>query len=80
MVLEKLTFSPLSRRQIEAGSSGANTRIVFRGDSGFYRPRLLSWCDRNKEVDVPSMLVRRAYNKLGEKVSATYRFQYQART
>lgn len=45
---------------------------MFRGDSGFYRPRLLSWCDRNnvdylvgisknsrllKEVDVPSMLV-----------------------
>jgi hypothetical protein len=24
-----------------------DTRIVFRGDSGFYRPRLLSWCDRN---------------------------------
>lgn len=72
-----------------------DTRIVFRGDSGFYRPRLLSWCDRNnvdylvgisknsrllKEVDVPSMLVRKAHNELGEKVSATYRFQYQART
>jgi hypothetical protein len=24
-----------------------DTRIVFRGDSGFYRPRLLNWCDRN---------------------------------
>ena len=72
-----------------------DTRIVFRGDSGFYRPRLLSWCDRNnvdylvgisknsrllKEVDVPSMLVRKAHRELGEKVSATYRFQYQART
>jgi len=72
-----------------------DTRIVFRGDSGFYRPRLLSWCDRNnvdylvgisknsrllKEVDVPSMLVRKAHHELGEKVSATYRFQYQAHT
>ena len=24
-----------------------NVRIVFRGDSGFCRPLLLSWCDRN---------------------------------
>ena len=33
-----------------------------------------------KEVDVPAMLVRKAHWELGEKVSATYRFQYQART
>ena len=110
MVPEKLTFSPLSRRQIEADFSGGhitsdagcgrhllvkfirqywtNNRIVFRGDSGFYRPRLLSWCDRNnvdylmglsknsrqlKEVDLPSMLVCSAHGEFGEKVSATYR-------
>jgi len=57
-----------------------DTRIVFRGDSGFYRPRLLSWCDRNnvdylvglsknsrllKEVDVPSMLVRKYAESCG---------------
>ena len=68
---------------------------MFRGDSGFYRPRLLSWCDRNnvdymvgisknsrllKDVDVPSMLVRKALQEPGEKVSATYRFQNPART
>jgi hypothetical protein len=23
------------------------TRIVFRGDCAFYRPRILSWCDRH---------------------------------
>ncbi|AZR43559.1 IS1380 family transposase [Marinobacter salarius] len=72
-----------------------DTRIVFRGDSGFYRPRLLSWCDRNnvdylvgigknsrllKDLDVPSMLVRKAHQNLGAKVSATYRFQYKAHT
>lgn len=72
-----------------------DTRIVFRGDSGFYRPRLLSWCDRNnvdylvgisknsrllEGVDVSSMLVRKAHQNLETKVSATYRFQYQART
>lgn len=53
-----------------------DTRIVFRGDGGLYRPRLLSWCDRNnvdyqvginrnsrllKDVDVSLMLVRKAY-------------------
>ena len=72
-----------------------DTRIVFRGDSGFYRPRLLSWCNRNnvdylvgvsknsrllKGVDVPLMLVRKVHQELGEKVSATYRFQYKAHT
>ena len=57
-------------------SNRSDSRLVFRGDSGFYRPRLLSWCDRNnvdylvgisknsrllKEVDVPAMLVRKAH-------------------
>jgi len=70
-----------------------DTRIVFRGDSGFYRPRLLSWCDRNnvdylvgisknsrllKHVEEASIQVRRAYRERGEKVSATDRFRYQA--
>jgi hypothetical protein len=59
-----------------------DTRIVFRGDSGLHRPRLLSWCDRNnvdylvgisknsrliKEVGVPSMLVRKAHHELGKR-------------
>lgn len=59
-----------------------DTRIVFRGDSGFYRPRLLSWCDRNnvdylvgisknsrllKDVETPSRLVRDTHQKVGEK-------------
>ena len=72
-----------------------DTRIVFRGDSGFYRPRILSWCDRNnvdyivgisrnsrllKEVDVPMMLVRKAHRQLDEKVAQTFRFQYQAKS
>jgi len=33
-----------------------------------------------KDVDVPSMLVRKALQEPGEKVSATYRFQNPART
>ncbi|WNK20298.1 IS1380 family transposase [Halomonas piscis] len=72
-----------------------DTHIVFRGDSGFYRPRILSWCDRNnvdyivgisknsrllKEVDVPMMLVRKAHRQLDEKVAQTFRFQYQAKS
>ena len=72
-----------------------DTRIVFRGDCGFYRPRLLSWCDRNqvdylvgisknsrllKEVEAPSKLVKQAHEQLDEKVATTYRFLYQARS
>ena len=71
------------------------TRIVFRADSGFCRPRLLSWCDRQgvdylvgigqnkrllKEVDVPMMLVRKAHRETGEKMTGLFRFQYQAHT
>ena len=71
------------------------TRIVFRGDGGFYRPRILNWCDRNnvdylvgisknsrllKEVDVPMMLVRTTQWQLNEKVAQTFRFQYQAKS
>ena len=72
-----------------------DTPIVFRGDSGFYRPRILSWCDRNnvdyivgisknsrllREVDVPMMLVRQAHRQTEEKVAETFRFQYQAKS
>ncbi|UDL05817.1 IS1380 family transposase [Marinobacter sp. CA1] len=72
-----------------------DTRIVFRGDSGFYRPRILSWCDHNdvdyivgisknsrllKEVDVPMMLVRTTQWQVKEKVAETFRFQYQAKS
>lgn len=71
------------------------TRIVFRADSGFCRPRLLSWCDRQgvdylvgigqnkrllKEVDVPMMEVRKAYLSAGEKMTGIFRFQYRAHT
>jgi len=72
-----------------------DTRIVFSGDCGFYRPRILNWCDRNnvdylvgisknsrllKEVDVPMMLVRTTQWQLDEKVAQTFRFRYQAKS
>lgn len=72
-----------------------DTRIVFRGDCGFYRPKILNWRDRHnvdylvgisknsrllEEVDVPMMLVRKAHRQLNEKVAQTFRFQYQARS
>ena len=72
-----------------------DTRIVFRGDCGFYRPKILNWCDRHnvdylvgisknsrllEEVDMPMMLVRKAHRQLNEKVAQTFRFQYQARS
>lgn len=73
----------------------SDTRIVFRGDSGFYRNRILSWCDRNnvdyivgisknsrllKEVDVPMVLVRTTQWQVKEKVAGTFRFRYQVRS
>ena len=72
-----------------------DTRIVFRGDAGFYRPRLLEWCDRNdvdylvgfsknnkliNEVKAPMAQVRDHYQQSGEKMSGVYRFEYQARS
>ena len=71
------------------------TRIVFRGDGGFCRPRMLDWCDR-QSVDylvgmgrnsrlvakvAPAMeKVKAAYERSGEKMSGTYRFLYSARS
>lgn len=70
-----------------------NTRIVFRGDGGFCRHRMLDWCDR-KQVDYVVGLVRstrlqrmaapamqavaEAYQATGQKMSGVYRFLYQA--
>ncbi|MQT55542.1 IS1380-like element ISPa33 family transposase, partial [Pseudomonas sp. FSL R10-2398] len=69
------------------------TRIVFRGDGGFCRHRMLDWCDR-KQVDyvvglarntrlqrmaAPAMqAVAEAYQETGQKMSGVYRFLYQA--
>lgn len=69
------------------------TRIVFRGDGGFCRHRMLDWCDR-KQVDyvvglarntrlqrmaAPAMqAVSEAYQETGQKMSGVYRFLYQA--
>ncbi len=68
---------------------------MFRGDSGFYRNQILSWCDRNnvdyivgisknsrllKEVDVPMVQVRTTQWQVKEKVAGTFRFRYQVRS
>ena len=71
------------------------TRIVFRGDSHFSKPRLLAWCDRN-QVDyivgmarnqrlealaAPAMdKVRTYYEAHGHKLASTFRFRYKARS
>ncbi|MGO3698514.1 MULTISPECIES: IS1380 family transposase [Halomonas] len=71
------------------------TRIVFRGDSHFSKPRLLAWCDRN-QVDyivgmarnqrlealaAPAMdKVRAYYEAHGHKLASTFRFRYKARS
>jgi len=72
-----------------------STRIVFRGDPGFYGPRLLNWCDRNgldylvgfsknskllSEAEVPMTRVREYYEQGGEKLAVVYRFRYRAKS
>lgn len=72
-----------------------DTRIVFRGDSHFCKPRILAWCDRN-QVDyivgmarnqrlealaAPAMdKVRDYYETYGHKLAGTFRFRYRARS
>jgi hypothetical protein len=61
----------LTRRLREAWS---NVRLVFRGDSGFCRPRLLAWCERNG-VDY---IVGLQKNSRLLAMAATWRDQAQA--
>jgi hypothetical protein len=61
----------LTRRLREAWP---NVRLVFRGDSGFCRPRLLAWCERNG-VDY---IVGLQKNSRLLAMAATWRDQAQA--
>jgi len=70
-----------------------DTRIVFRGDSGFCRHRMLDWCDRHQvdyvvgiarndrlvQAAAPAMkLVAEAAERAGCKLAGIYRFLYRA--
>lgn len=72
-----------------------DVRIIFRGDSGFCRHRMLSWCERhdvkyivgiarNKRLEnviEPAMqLVEQIVELTGEKQREFFRFQYAAGT
>ena len=69
--------------------------IVFRGDSGFCRHRMLEWCDRNgvryivglarnavleREVQVACEVARNGYEATGRKSRLFTEFRYGART
>ena len=69
--------------------------IVFRGDSGFCRHRMLEWCDRNgvryivglarnavleREVQVACEVARDGYEATGRKSRLFTEFRYGART
>lgn len=72
-----------------------DTRIIFRGDSGFCRHRMLRWCERN-QIDylvgiakndrllravAPVMdRVRQMHEISGEKQTCLFRFLYAAKT
>ena len=70
-------------------------RIVFRGDSGFCRHRMLDWCDRNgvryivglarnavleREVEVACEVARDGFEKTGAKSRLFHDFAYAARS
>ncbi len=70
-------------------------RIVFRGDSGFCRHRMLDWCDRNdvryivglarnavleREVQVACEVARDGFEATGAKSRLFQEFQYAARS
>jgi len=70
-------------------------RIVFRGDSGFCRHRMLDWCERNgvryivglarnavleREVQVACEVARDGFEKTGVKNRLFHEFQYAARS
>jgi hypothetical protein len=70
-------------------------RIIFRGDSGFCRPRMLSWCERQgvdylvgvaknarlNRLGAPWIeTAQRGYERSGEKQRLFGEFQYAADT
>ena len=74
---------------------GEELKIILRGDSGFMRPRMLSWCENNKVdyiVGYPknarllkqsAELIKRSaqlFEKTGEKQRLFEEYQYQAKS
>ena len=70
-------------------------KIVFRGDSGFCRHRMLDWCDRHEvgyvvgiaknarlleQVDIERAVAAECAESLGEKVRFFKSIQYAAGT
>lgn len=70
-------------------------RIIFRGDSGFCRHRMLSWCERHavgyvvgiaknyallRYIAEPMSIVQRLYELTGDKQREFFRFHYAAST
>ena len=72
-----------------------NVRIIFRGDGGFCRHKMLDWCDRNnvkyivgigrnKKLEgnlyAPIQLAEEIYNITGQKARLFYSFSYKAKS
>jgi hypothetical protein len=69
------------------------TNIIYRGDTGFYKPKILDWCEANdvayitgftatsvlnKKVKTLMDSAENIVDKTGVKVKEFYQFQYQA--
>ena len=72
-----------------------DVRIIFRGDSGFCRHRMLNWCERHgvnyivgiakndallRQIAEPMSVVQQLYELTGQKQREFFRFHYAAGT
>ena len=72
-----------------------DVRIIFRGDSGFCRHRMLNWCERQgvyyivgiakneallRKIAEPMSIVQQLYELTGQKQREFFRFHYAAGT
>lgn len=53
-----------------------NVKIVFRGDSGFCRNKMLSWCEKNKVVYIVGIAQNNRLNKLSDAAQKEAELEY----
>jgi hypothetical protein len=54
----------------------SNVKIIFRGDSGFCRDRMLSWCERNNVIYIVGIAQNNRLNKLSYEMQKLAAAQY----
>lgn len=54
-----------------------NVRIIFRGDSGFCRWRLMRWCDRNNVGYITGLACNAVLERLSQQLTNTSKLQFE---